>query len=359
MGLGPVVTLMILASGIALQAQPTIGAVANAYSIKQPLSPGSRALIVGSNLGAGSIAVTIAGKAAPVFFFLPGVQVELGVQIPVDAPLGSTTVIVGSSKPFPITLAQYGPALFADPTTGRFFNINPSKAGDTISLEATGLGATNPVVPTGTPAPQGVKTVASVTATIGGKTATVSFAGLTAGKFGEYQVDIVIPPGLSSGDQPVVITVGGVNSQQGAFVPIIATPLPSVSSVVDLFKIISNLAPGGQAYVVGSNLGGPSAVVKVGGKTAPVLASSGPDGGSQLNIHIPFELSPGATSLTVTTASGSSAAFNINLVQFAPVIGSTNASNPGAGSAQLFRLAAGKPVQLLVAEGYNHWRSSR
>ena len=57
-----------------------------------------------------------------------------------------------------------------------------------------------------------------MTASIGGVPATVQFAGLVAP--GEYQFNVVAPPGLPSGDKLVALTVGGVSTQVGAYLTI-------------------------------------------------------------------------------------------------------------------------------------------
>ncbi len=46
--------------------------------------------------------------------------------------------------------------------------------------------------------------------TIGGKGSTVVFSGLTPGLVGVYQINAVVPPGVTAGDQvPVVINISG------------------------------------------------------------------------------------------------------------------------------------------------------
>jgi uncharacterized protein (TIGR03437 family) len=50
---------------------------------------------------------------------------------------------------------------------------------------------------------------------IGGLPATVSFAGLTPGLTGLYQVNAGVPENVTPGDAvPVILTVGGVKSNQ-------------------------------------------------------------------------------------------------------------------------------------------------
>ena len=90
---------------------------------------------------------------------------------------------------------------------------NPARAGSMVIVYMTGQGeVTNPVA-TGVQAPQSPLSQARlpVTATVGGRSAEVLFAGLTPGYVGLLQVNLRVPE-LSSGDHPVVVTIGGVAS---------------------------------------------------------------------------------------------------------------------------------------------------
>lgn len=80
-------------------------------------------------------------------------------------------------------------------------------------IYATGLGATNPSFATGAAANQINTTVLAVSVTIGGNVATVAYSGLTQGCVGLYQVNAIVPYGLT-GSQPVVITVGASYSSR-------------------------------------------------------------------------------------------------------------------------------------------------
>jgi len=51
------------------------------------------------------------------------------------------------------------------------------------------------------------------TVTIGNKDAPVSFSGLTPGLPGLYQINVTVPAGLTPGNQPVVVTIGGQSSK--------------------------------------------------------------------------------------------------------------------------------------------------
>jgi uncharacterized protein (TIGR03437 family) len=54
-------------------------------------------------------------------------------------------------------------------------------------------------------------TVMPVAVTIGGKAATVSYAGLAQGWVGLYQINVLVPSGVS-GSQSVVVIAGGTYS---------------------------------------------------------------------------------------------------------------------------------------------------
>jgi uncharacterized protein (TIGR03437 family) len=96
----------------------------------------------------------------------------------------------------------------------------PAPKGSTVTFYATGEGQTTPAgvtggVNSGTVLP---KPVANVGVTIGGTTATVTYAGAAGGGVaGLLQVNVVVPSTITSGSAiPVVLTVGTAQSQAGA-----------------------------------------------------------------------------------------------------------------------------------------------
>jgi uncharacterized protein (TIGR03437 family) len=59
-------------------------------------------------------------------------------------------------------------------------------------------------------------TTNSVQIMIGGAVVVPFFAGLTSA--GLYQINLIIPAGLGTGDQTLVATVGGVQTQSGVVI---------------------------------------------------------------------------------------------------------------------------------------------
>jgi uncharacterized protein (TIGR03437 family) len=92
---------------------------------------------------------------------------------------------------------------------------NPATANEYLQLYANGLGPVTGQVTSGNPSPASpLAQTGPVTVTIGGKSAAVyGGAGVLApGYVGLYQVNIQVPSGLSSGPQPIIISVGGQSS---------------------------------------------------------------------------------------------------------------------------------------------------
>ncbi len=147
---------------------------------------------------------------------------------PISVPAQATApeffyfTTVGSG-PFPIaainavTGGYIGPAGLISGAT-----FTPAKPGDYLTLFATGFGATNPaiapgIVPSGTP-----KVTAPVSVTFGGVTLDapeILYVGLSQFA-GLYQLNIQVPAGVPAGNQPLVITVGGVASPPSGYIAV-------------------------------------------------------------------------------------------------------------------------------------------
>ena len=184
-----------------------------------PSTANAAAIPLPTQLGPSNTSVTACGHALPLYGVYPG---QINAQIPLDCPAGSVNAVVsvgGTTASQAFTVATAAPGIFTMNASGAGDGVithadgslvsaaKPAVSGETVVIYATGLGATSPAFPTGAAANQMNTTVLPVAATIGGRAAAVVYSGLTQGLVGLYQVNAIVPPGLT-GSQPVVITVG-------------------------------------------------------------------------------------------------------------------------------------------------------
>ncbi len=144
------------------------------------------------------------------------------------------------SLPFHLDVAGSAPGIFTSGTTdsGQAAALNqdhtvnspfnPARAGSVVALFATGEGETDPGGVDGqagkAPLP---KPRLPVTVRIAGRVAEVLYAGAAPDLVaGIIQVNVRVPDGISTSNPPVVITVGGVDSQAGVTISVNA-PAPS------------------------------------------------------------------------------------------------------------------------------------
>jgi uncharacterized protein (TIGR03437 family) len=124
------------------------------------------------------------------------------------------------SNVYTLKLAQYSPGIFAVEDANMAYSVvtsaNPAHRGDTLVLYVNGLGPVSITPPSGEPTPltQPLSdTGVYPTVTIGGVAAQVAFSGLAPGYVGLYQVNAVVPSTAPTGNQPLVVSIGGVSSQ--------------------------------------------------------------------------------------------------------------------------------------------------
>lgn len=186
------------------------------------------------------VSVTVNGKPAAISFISAG---QINAQAPDDTSTGTIAVVVknaaGESAPLMVNLQQFSPAFFQfSPSDNKYVasvapdgtflgppglfgsgvTTRPARPGETIMLFGTGFGATNPAVPAGKTFSGAANLANTVRITIGGVQANVAFAGLSGA--GLYQFNVTVPSTVADGDQPVVATVGGVDSQAGSFLSV-------------------------------------------------------------------------------------------------------------------------------------------
>ena len=148
-------------------------------------------------------------------------------QVPFNAPAGPQDIVVtnsnGAGAAFRATVAPVAPALYFDGVGGIALHADftlvrpeaPAVVGETIGLLATGLGQTNPALATGQFAGTGASAVQAVTATMGGRAATVVAAQALPGYAGVYFVAVMVPTG-STGNVMTQIRSGEVASNMVA-----------------------------------------------------------------------------------------------------------------------------------------------
>lgn len=136
------------------------------------------------------------------------------------AAKGSTVVIYATGLGVPNSTATDTASTTAAKFPGSCITVASYVAAEAITTPATADGAvlvsseiqTNKLPPCFTTSP---------TVSIGGKAATVTYAGWVSGSVtGLYQINATIAATAPSGDQPVLITMGGVTSQAGVTVSI-------------------------------------------------------------------------------------------------------------------------------------------
>jgi adhesin/invasin len=171
--------------------------------------------------------VLVNGIAAPLYYVSPS---QINFQMPSATPSGpvriAVTTAAGSSPALTPLITSIQPGLYVD-TNLRAKALNqdltphtpatPIPAGNYVLLYMTGMGPTTPPVVDGQPAPASPLSVLAgpVQATIGGRSASVQFAGLAPGYAGLIQVNVQVPVGLFPGDHPVYVTVNGVPTNAG------------------------------------------------------------------------------------------------------------------------------------------------
>jgi uncharacterized protein (TIGR03437 family) len=163
----------------------------------------------------GGASVTLNGVTAPLFYASP---TEIHAQIPFNTDAGKATLVVTAGgqqvASIGVTIEIVAPGLFmAEQGRARVDNGDPAAAGTEIVAYLTGMGAVAPAVATGAAASD-ARVIEQVSATVGGKDATIVYAGLVPGYAGLYQVHLIVPE-VAPGDYPLRISVANLPSNTG------------------------------------------------------------------------------------------------------------------------------------------------
>ncbi len=171
------------------------------------------------------ISVSAVSGYAPLFYASPS---QVNFQMPFEASGAATLTLTredGQQTAVTIPISEAQPGLFSADSSGTgaaaaqradlspLSAANPAARGEEVVLYATGLGRVMPSAATGQGASGLSPTTNPVTVTIGGRTVTPDYAGLTPGFVGLYQVNFHIPADLAvTGDVPVTVAAASVVS---------------------------------------------------------------------------------------------------------------------------------------------------
>ena len=215
-------------------AQPPV----DAATYQTALSPGTLFSIFGATsaiaekqAGAGSlptslggIMVTVNGKAAPLLYVGPN---QINGQVPYETVIdGAIAQVIAngiSTAQLPFAVSSMAPRIFsgqgnvciAQNEDGTLNSAsNPVKTGHNVVAYLIGLGAVNPAVATGAPAPAAPLSspLGPATALLGGRSLIPIYLGLTPGFVGVGEVKVLVPSDVPDGLQNFAVTVGGATS---------------------------------------------------------------------------------------------------------------------------------------------------
>jgi uncharacterized protein (TIGR03437 family) len=233
------------------------GGVVPVDSPSNTIQPGEWISIYGNNLAAstvtwtgnfpqslGNTSVTINGRPAYLSFVSP---TQVNVQAPDDTTTGIVPVVVTSAigkATSTVTLAQFAPAFLLLDTKhvagiivrtdgsgayggGSYDIVGPTgkslgyptvaaKAGDSVVLFGVGFGPTSPVVLAGQAFSGAAPTTKAVNVLINNVSVTPAFAGLSGA--GLYQLNLILPAGLGTGDVTLAAAVNAVQTQSSVVI---------------------------------------------------------------------------------------------------------------------------------------------
>lgn len=336
--------------------------------------------------------VQIGSAFAPLLFVSPS---QINAQIPFEVPTGPVPVVVfvdgHASAPVQVVVRSTAPGIFTTSQNGTgpaqalhadltpVNSSSPATPGEEIQIVATGLGATvgsSSLAPVATGQPgNGQPTLNAPGVLLGGKETAVTFAAAAKGLVGQYNVKFMVPPTGGTGDQSLVLVIGGNKTQAPVTVPVfqpVPPPPPpptgstggiggttsgtpggpaifsgGILNAASLDPLSSDTAsPGGLISIFGTNLAttttgvgtGTSPLptqlsgtsVKIGDIAAPLLLVSP----SQINAQVPYEIQAGSTVDVVITVNGqSSAPEGLKVVTAAPGLFTAVANGVGAATA--------------------------
>jgi len=198
------------------------------------------------------VCVLVGSVRAPIFAVLSNqinfqaTQVPASGTIPVQVVRNCGTANELHSDPQPVTAQAASPEFFyfqhtasgknpiaaINATTGKYVGsagllpgatFAPASPGDILTLYFTGGGTTNPAFAAGELPGKAARVTGTTQVTVGGiavSSADVLYAGVAPQYAGLYQLNLRLSKDTPDGDQPVVLTIGGVASPAVGFVKV-------------------------------------------------------------------------------------------------------------------------------------------
>jgi uncharacterized protein (TIGR03437 family) len=239
---------------------PVLTAVKNAASwLVSSISPGENIVMGGTGIGPAALAgaaltssgmlstkigntqVLFDGIAAPMIY-ASSTQTSVMVPYEVGGRTSTSVQIVYfgvASTPVSYNVAAAAPGIYTQNTAGYGPGVilnsdgvtvngpsTPAAKNSEVAIYLTGEGATSPASTSGAVAgttgnPYTKPTLQPVTATVGGISAAVQYAGSAPGAvYGVMQVNIIVPATAASGAQPLVINIGSNATQSGVTIAV-------------------------------------------------------------------------------------------------------------------------------------------
>jgi uncharacterized protein (TIGR03437 family) len=226
----PVLNVSPMVSSGSYLAIPSPGELVSVFGVKLADGTGGASALPLATLMQGSL-LLFGGRLLPLVFASPN---QVNAMVPYSIVPGATYQLIAQrgtrlSVPQSVTVAAAEPAIFTTDSSGQGQGhiydyvsatdqplagpAHPAKAGDVLIIYCAGLGAVVPAIDAGVAVDRLTQTINPVGVTIGGVPSNVLFSGLTPNFTGLYQVNVMVPAGLSPGDGvPVVLSVAGVSS---------------------------------------------------------------------------------------------------------------------------------------------------
>jgi len=143
-------------------------------------------------------------------------QSSAQVKVNVDEGSYGNVVTVPLTTYAPGFITSGNVAVAQDSTFATITSSNPAVRGQPIVLYCNALGPVSNQPASGMPSGATTSTIANTktqpTVTIGGQPATILFSGLTPGSVGLYQINVTVPSNIGTGNQPITLSIGGVNA---------------------------------------------------------------------------------------------------------------------------------------------------